>query len=65
MTNIFRIIFLLALISPVAACGVKGKVKSPAQIEKEEAKKAAAKAKSDKEKAEDAAEQPAPVAETK
>lgn len=40
MANIVRIIILLAIVLPIASCGLKGKLKSPEQIEKLEAKKA-------------------------
>ncbi len=40
MYNILRIIFLFSLIFPVSACGLKGKLKTPEQIQKIEAKKA-------------------------
>jgi predicted small lipoprotein YifL len=40
MANILRVIFLLALALPVSACGLKGKLKTPDQIQKMEAKKA-------------------------
>jgi predicted small lipoprotein YifL len=40
MDSIFRIIFLFALVLPISACGLKGKLKTPDQIQKIEAKKA-------------------------
>lgn len=41
MLKIIQISLLLAIFCQFSACGVKGKLKTPAQIEKEEAKKAA------------------------
>lgn len=40
MPCIFRMVLLVALAGSISACGVKGNLKTPAQIEKEEAKKA-------------------------
>jgi len=40
MANILRVIFLFALVLPISACGLKGKLKTPDQIQKMEAKKA-------------------------
>lgn len=45
MPNIFRIILLLTFAIAVSACGLKGKLKTPEQIEKLEAKKAQEEAK--------------------
>ncbi len=39
MTNIFRIVLLLVIALPISACGLKGKLKTPDQIQKAEAKK--------------------------
>ncbi len=51
MPNIFRIILLLTLAISVSACGLKGKLKTPEQIEKLEAKKAQEEAKKSQEEA--------------
>ncbi|MEK6746542.1 MAG: hypothetical protein AABY33_05880 [Pseudomonadota bacterium] len=40
MPHIFRIVLLLTVTGSLAACGVKGKLKTPEQIEKQEAKEA-------------------------
>ena len=61
MFNIFRIILLFVVIIPTASCGVKGKLKTPEQIEKIEAKKAQEEAKKAQEEAaqkDDSEEQP-------
>lgn len=51
MPNIFRIILLLTFATAVSACGLKGKLKTPEQIEKLEAKKAQEEAKKAQEEA--------------
>ncbi len=56
MPNIFRIVLLVMLAISVSACGIKGKLKTPEQIEKIEAKKAAEAEKKAKEEAEKNAE---------
>ncbi len=53
MAGIFRIILLVLLASSVSACGIKGKLKTPEQIEKIDAKKA----KEEAEKSAESAEQ--------
>lgn len=53
MTRLLRIILLLAMVAPIASCGVKGRLKTPDQIQRIEAKKAAEAQK----KAEEAAEE--------
>ena len=45
MKYIFRTILFFMLVVSVSACGVKGKLKTPDQIEKQEAKETAKKAK--------------------
>ncbi len=45
MGDIFRMVLLLTCASTLVACGVKGKLKTPNQIEAQEAKKAAKQAK--------------------
>ncbi len=40
MRNIFYIFLSLSLLVTVTACGVKGKLKTPSQIEEQAAKKA-------------------------
>lgn len=40
MRSIFHIVLLLLVATSISACGVKGKLKTPDQIEKEAAKKA-------------------------
>lgn len=59
MINTFRIILLSLLVVPVTSCGVKGKLKTPDQIKKEEAKavRAEEKKKLEEEKKSEAAEQ--------
>ncbi len=56
MASIFRIVLLVILSISVSACGIKGKLKTPEQIEKIEAKKAAEVEKKVKEEAEKNAE---------
>ena len=56
MASIFRIVLLVILSISVSACGIKGKLKTPEQIEKIEAKKAAEAEKKAKEEAEKNAE---------
>ncbi len=52
MPQIFRMVLLLTITSMLAACGVKGKLKTPDQIEKQEAKEARDKEKKAQEQAE-------------
>lgn len=52
MLNILRIILFVSITGVLAACGVKGKLKTPDQIEKLEAKEAREKEKKAQEQAE-------------
>ena len=40
MPNIFRLVLLFTMIGLLASCGVKGRLKTPDQIEKQEEKEA-------------------------
>lgn len=58
MFNIFRIVLLIMLGCVVSSCGVKGKLKTPVQIEQAEAKKAREEKKMQEDKAKENSEEP-------
>jgi predicted small lipoprotein YifL len=55
--RVFWVVLLSALVLPLSACGVKGKLKTPAQIEQLEAKKAREEKKMKEDKAKENSEE--------